>query len=338
MKSGKLSENVLKRSVLKQIRTDQRKEIISGAAVGADCAIFDFSVDTAGTGVAVCVQESEISGALDVRRLLHRTAGSLACAGASPAAVLLGLLLPESWEEEDVKRLMAEIQTVCGNLSIGIVGGQTNVSADVSAPHLSVTGIGSGRTDGMLRPGGARPGQDIVVSKWIALEGTAVLATYDAPRLASRYPRRLTEEAAAFERYLSVLPEAGIALRAGVSAMHDASEGGIFRALWELAESAGTGLRVELKKLPIRQETVEICEFYRLNPYVLLSGGSLVMTAADGNALVQALEHAGIPASLVGKITGDHDRVILNGEETRFLERPGADEIYKWKTERERKV
>lgn len=352
MKSGKLSENILKRSVLRQLQTEQRREIISGAAVGADCAIFNFSAAAGGQGaadtpitsaaagadVAACMQESEVCGALDVRRLLYRTAGSLACAGASPVAVLLGLLLPESWEEDDLKKLMAEIQNICSSLSLSIAGGQTNVSADISTPHVSVTGIGSPWAGGMLRPGGARPGQDIVVSKWIALEGTTVLATYDTQRLMSRYPRALVEEAASFERYLSVLPEARIALRMGASALHDASEGGIFRALWELAESAGGGLRVELKKLPIRQETVEVCEFYRLNPYELLSGGSLVMAVEDGNALVEALKRAGIPASLVGKITGDHDRVILNEEETRYLERPGADEIYKWKTERERKA
>lgn len=361
MKSGKLSENVLKRSVLKQIQTDRRDEIISGAAVGADCAIFSFpaaaagtetaagakivpgmetvsAADATGAGVAVCVQESAVWGALDVRRVLHRTVNSLACAGASPVAVLPGLLLPEGWEEDALRQLMGEIQSTCRSLSVCIAGGQTNVSADVPVPHVSVTGIGYGRPERMLRPGGARPGQDIVVSKWIALEGTAVLAAYDAQRLETRYPRRLTQEAASFERYLSVLPEAGIALSMGVSALHDASEGGIFRALWELAESAAVGLQVELKKLPIRQETVEICEFYRINPYELLSGGSLVMAAEDGNALVQALEKAGIPASLVGRITGDHNRVILNEDETRFLERPGADEIYKWKTERERKA
>lgn len=324
MKSGKISENVLKRSVLKQLQADQGKEMISGAAVGADCAIFKCS------GAAACVQESAVEGELDVRRLIHRTVNSLACAGASPVAVLISILFPENWEEEALRRLMAEIQSVCAGLSVAIAGGQTNVSADISTAHISVTGIGSGRQEEMLKPGGARPGQDIVVSKWIGLEGTAVLAARGAQRLVSRYPRRLIEEAVSFERYLSVLPEAKAALRIGASALHDASEGGIFRALWELAESAGTGLRVELKKLPIRQETVEVCEFYKMNPYELLSGGSLIMTIEDGNALVQALKREGIPAGVVGKITGGHDRVVTNEGEIRFLERPGTDEIYKY--------
>ena len=144
-----------------------------------------------------------------------------------------------------------------------------------------------------------------------------------------RYPRHMIREAEEFDRYLSVLPEAELAAEAGVHAMHDISEGGVLGALWELAECSGVGLEIELKKIPLRQETVEICDFYGLNPYQMVSGGSMLMAAEDGNGLVHRLAQAGIPAVIVGKATTGNDRVILNGEERRFLELPQTDEIHK---------
>ena len=118
-------------------------------------------------------------------------------------------------------------------------------------------------------------------------------------------------------------------MKSGVCAMHDASEGGIFGALWELAEGAGVGLTIDLKKLPLRQETVEVCECCNINPYELKSGGCLVMTSEDGKGLVAALEAEGIPAVVVGRLTDSNDRIIKNDDEVRYMDRPRTDEIYK---------
>lgn len=328
MKIGKVSESVLKRSVLKQIKVNQDSEIISGAAVGADCAVFSFS-RWERENMAACVQEAAVAGKADMERLLYRTANSLVCAGAIPIAAMISLVLPETVEETQIKEWMSEAQRVCQLLGMEIAGGQTNVWRDVKKAHAAVTGIGIGAEEKALIPGGAKPGQDIVVSKWIGLEGTALAAQYGAEQMTARYPLFLIEEASGFGKYMSVLPEAEIAREYGVSAMHDLSEGGIFRALWEVAESAGTGLKVDLKKIPLRQETVEVCEFFQLNPYELLSGGSLIMVTENGEELVNALAESQIPAAVIGKITEGKDRIVINEEETRFLDRPRTDEIYK---------
>ena len=159
-------------------------------------------------------------------------------------------------------------------------------------------------------------------------EGTAILAKRNKEKLLARYPAYFIEEAAGFDRYLSVVPEAAAAVKSGVNAMHDASEGGIFGALRELAEKAGVGLTIDLKKLPLRQETVEVCECCQVNPYELASGGCLIMTAKDGQSLVKALEAEGIPAAVVGRTTDSNDRIILNEDEIRFLDRAGQDAVY----------
>jgi len=128
---------------------------------------------------------------------------------------------------------------------------------------------------------------------------------------------------------LSVIPEAAIAVGTGVSAMHDVTEGGIFGALWEMAEASDVGLEIEWKKIPVKQETIEICEFFGINPYELISSGAMLMAAEDGNKLVLDLKKAGIEACVIGKATAANDRVLINGEERRFLEPPKTDELYK---------
>lgn len=170
--------------------------------------------------------------------------------------------------------------------------------------------------------------QDIVVSKWIGLEGTARLVRQHYERLRKRFPGRMLDEAAAFDKYLSVEPEAAIAMKSGVCGMHGVSHGGIFAGLWEMAQEAGVGLEADLRKIPVRQETIEICEVFGENPYTLLSGGCLLMTARDGNALVAALEREEIPAVVIGRTTRGNDRVLYNKGHKRYLDKSRADQVY----------
>ena len=322
MKIGKISESVLKRSVLKEIE-NKNQSVKSGAGVGVDCAIF-----TCGdTFTAVCTQMTEIKSSEDVRCVMMKAAGGVACSGALPVMATVALLLPLYIEEEDLKRHMAEADEAAKELHIQIAGGHTEVSEAAMRPCVTATVVG--RADSPLLPGGAHPGQDVVLSKWIGLEGTVQLAVRLRDELEERYPLSMIEKAVNFKQYLSIIPEAATAAKSNVSAMHDVSGGGIFAALWELAESAGVGLSVDLKKIPVKQETIEICEFFGLNPYELSSGGCLLMTADNGEHLVRALEAAQIPAVVIGKITDDNDRVVINEDEKRFLERPKADEINK---------
>ncbi|MCI9336304.1 MAG: hydrogenase maturation factor [Lachnospiraceae bacterium] len=339
MKSGKLSVNAMKRSVLGQIRT-KREEVLSGAGMGRDCAIFAFPPEE---NAAVCVQEAVLwtgpergHGAaaltgedmgISLADLIVKSVNNLAAGGARPVAVMPALFLPRTMEESGIRELMAQAQEKCEELSIDLAGGQTRITAAVSAPLATVTAYGTAPGEDHSAKAAA-PGQDIVLSKWAGLQGTAQIAKSCRERLLERYPAWLVEEAAGFDRYLSVLPEAQAACAFGVCAMHDASEGGILGALWELAEGAGVGLSLDLRKIPLRQETVEVCEYCGANPYELLSGGCLIMTAWDGGGLVRALQEAGIPAAAAGKLTRGNDRILTNGEEIRYLDRPQRDGIY----------
>lgn len=278
MRPGKISDSVLKRSVLKQIRT-RTQEVINGAGIGEDCAIFAPS-----RGYASAVSQAAVPREEDLIRALVKCANNVACAGARPVAFMLTLLLPGETEEQLLRQLMTAAENTCGLLEMQIAGGHTTVSRHVDCPVACVTayGIPAQEELPLVSTRGAVPGQDIVLTKWIGLEGTAILARHYREGLRERYPAHLVEEAAGFDRYLSIIPEAASAAKSGVRVMHDASEGGILASLWELAESSGVGLTIDLRKIPIRQETVEVCEFCGVNPYTLASSGCLVLTADRG--------------------------------------------------------
>lgn len=325
MKIGKVSEAILKRSVMKQIKVC-RPEVLVGAGIGEDCAALHLSSDE-----AFVVSTDPITGtAQEIGSLaIHITANDLASSGAEPVAVLLTILLPEDTGEAVLKQIMSEITQACDALEIQVAGGHTEVTAAVTRPLVSITGIGKIKKDRMITTGGAKPGQDIVITKWIGLEGTAILAREKEKQLLEKFPSHLVETAKGLLKYLSVVPESKTAMEFGVSAMHDVTEGGIFGALWELAEASGIGLEVDLRKIPVRQETIEICEFFQINPYGLISSGSMLMAADNGNQLVHELKKAGIPAVVVGKATAGNDRILWNEQERRYLEPPKADELYK---------
>ena len=325
MKTGKVSESILKRSVLKEIKT-KRPEIVLGAGVGEDCAAVKVAEDE-----ILVLSTDPITGASQDIGIyaIQITANDLASSGAEPIGAMISLLLPEGTQEAELKQLMCQMQENCETLHMQIMGGHTEVTKVVNQPVVTVTGVGKARRDSLVSTGGALPGDDIVLTKWIGLEGTSILAAEKEDELLARFSRDFIKKAQSFRTYLSVVPEGMIAVKQGVHAMHDVTEGGIFGALWEMAEASGVGLEVDLLKIPVKQETIEVCEFFGINPYELISSGSMLMAAADGNGLVQALEKEGIAAKVIGKATSGNDRVLMNQEERRFLEPPKADELYK---------
>ena len=325
MKVGKVSETVLKRSIIKQIHT-KRDEVLLGAGVGEDCAAMKLS-----PGEIFVISTDPITGTVkDVGMLaIQITANDLASSGAEPVGVMLTVLLPEEVEEADIREMMRQVEDACAHFHIQVMGGHTEVTRAVTQPVISVTGVGKVREDRLVSTAGAKPGQDILVTKWIGIEGTSIIAKEKEKELLEHFSAAFVDTAKGFDQYLSVLPDSRIAVEHGVSAMHDVTEGGIYGALWEVAEASGIGLEIELKAIPIRQETVEICEYFELNPYYLISSGCMLMAADRGHDLVRKLEAAGIPAAVIGKATDGRARRIWNGGEESYLERPKTDELYK---------
>ena len=308
-------ENVLKRSVFKKL-TVKRPEVLVHAGVGEDCAVL------APTENALVLSTDPITAsAKEIGTIaFHITANDIASSGAELVGILLTIIMPPNSEEGELKQIMDDVSQLTAEYHVEILGGHTEVSAVVNQTLVSVTGIGRIAKDKLVTTKGLKPGQDLVVTKWVGLEGTSIIATEFEKELKKRLPVSIVDESQKFASFLSVVKDSRVAMQVGVSAMHDVTEGGIFGALWEMAEASGVGLEIELKKIPIRQETVEICEFFDLNPYQLGSTGSLLLAAPDGNRLVLDLKQQGIPAVVIGKATADNDRVVINEDERRFLE------------------
>lgn len=327
MKIGKIPETVLKRSVFKQIK-HRREEVLVRPGVGKDCAVVGIGEDE-----VMVLSTDPITGTTkDIGALsVHITANDIAASGAQMIGLMLTILLPDEYRESDLREMMQEIEGECKKLNIEVMGGHTEITDAVNQPIITVIGVGKLAKSDVTKMSGMKPGDEIVMTKWAGLEGTAIIAAKKEEELATRYTADFIARAKAMIGQLSVVPEAAIAMQIGASCMHDVTEGGVYGALWEIAEASRVGLNIDLKKIPMRQETVEICEFYDLNPYLLISSGSLLIGTSKGNELVDALTAVGIPAVVIGRATEGNERIIRNEEEKRYIEPPKSDELYKVK-------
>lgn len=172
-----------------------------------------------------------------------------------------------------------------------------------------------------------KPGMELLLTKWIGLSGTAKIAAAKEQELTQRLPVHLIETAKTFQELTSIEQELKIAKAYGTGAVFPVSEGGILSALWSFADASGVGLDIELRSISVRQETIEICEFYRLNPYLLWSEGAVLMADFNAYALARELERAGIRANVIGTANAGNDRILWNEGEKGFLNRPQKDEI-----------
>ena len=262
MKTGKVPENVLKRSILKKTGI-KRSEVRTGAGVGADCACVEF-----GDGESVFLSSNPVTVTSDNLGLyaVNSAVNNIAASGAEPVGIMVTELLPTSAEEDDIKAVTKDLDEACKTLKIQILGGHTEITDAVTRPVLSITAVGKAPFEKRSK---ARPGDDVVITKWIGLEGTSLIAKAKEKELLKKFPPKMIYDSKNYDRFLSVVPEAATAVKSGVTAMHDVSRGGVFGALWEMAERSGVGLLIDLRKIPVKQETVEICNFFDINPYEL---------------------------------------------------------------------
>ena len=104
--------------------------------------------------------------------------------------------------------------------------------------------------------------------------------------------------------------------------------------MWELSDTAGIGFEIDMPQIALKQETVEICEFYRLNPYLMTSAGSYLILTDEAEEVIRVLEEAGAWPVRLGMAADQNARVIRNGEEIRYLDRPAPDELEIWRSKR----
>jgi len=166
---------------------------------------------------------------------------------------------------------------------------------------------------------GISAGDELVVTKWIALGGSSELAFSGREELIRRFPGSFVDRLAAFKDMLDTEPEREAAETLGAGALCPLGEGGIFQALWDMGRKFSLGVDVDLKLIPVRQETIEICNHFDVNPYMYDSRGSLLIAVSNGGRLVRKLRDSGINAAVIGEFTKGNDRIVRNGDKIRYL-------------------
>jgi hydrogenase maturation factor len=347
MECGKLNETVYERSVSKVVKTNSidNKKFYDGTVLGADCAILADAKTLNDINSYYGIMSGQALSSGNDEKVVERAYMAavnhlIACLANSDTSGLLDayanitLAVPERLREIKVRGMIEEVAIQAEKTGVPILGCNVHVLNGVteSVATCVVNTALSARADGQLVRVRKRAvaGEDIVMTKWLGIEGTAIIANKSKEALKTRYPADIIDEAAGFYDYMSIAAEAAGAIKSNASFVHVLREGGVFGGLWQLASDNGVGLVIDLKSIPVRQETIEVCEYFDLNPYTLIAGGSLLITTANGCDLVEKLGKSGISATVIGHTTDSNDRIICHGEETRYLEPARGDEIYKY--------
>jgi hydrogenase maturation factor len=326
---GKLEPALLGRLLRAQPSTDPR--VIVGPAVGEDAAVLDVGDRyLVATADPITFATDEVGW-----YALHVNANDLAVRGARPLWFLATVLLPEGGATADgVERLFADLRLACAELGVALVGGHTEVTAGLPRPIVSGCMLGEVAKDRLVTTGGARPGDLLLLTKGVPLEGAAIIARERAAEAERRgVPGDVVKRARDFLRTpgISVLPEARAACGAvRVHAMHDPTEGGVATACWELAQAGDVGLRVDRERIPILPEGRALCEAFGLDPLGTIASGSLLLAVdpADGARVNAACRAAGVDCAEIGRVTEPSAGVsLVNGGHARPMPTFSQDQI-----------
>jgi hydrogenase maturation factor len=264
---------------------------------------------------------------------VHVNANDVACMGATARWFLATLLLPQELTDEAlVDEIFDQIVQTCQQLDIALVGGHTEITHGLDRPVVAGFMIGEVDADALVRPGGAQPGDVLLLTKGIAVEGTAIIAREKGDALAD-VDRPLVARGRGFLHApgISVVRDAAVATAAGdVHAMHDPTEGGLATGLLELAQAAQVGLVVDQAAIPIFPETAVLCEALALDPLGLIASGALLLAvaSADADKVKAALDEEGIAAACIGRVVRPERGISLHsGGAERPMPRFERDEI-----------
>ncbi|MBQ9278864.1 MAG: hypothetical protein IJ224_09570 [Lachnospiraceae bacterium] len=342
MELGTLNELVNTRSVIKHIRK-HNKDMKQGAGIGNDFSLVNDVVSCEGVSANPYIA-------------WVKAMNNLAVSYAKPIGVRLVMLLPGSVSEADIKLYMKGFNSLADEEDIQILGGHTEVGRAYNHASFVVTVYGSLIDTVKDDNKKIKPGDRIIMLGYAGLMGTDIIARSKRDELGKRFALSYIEGAYFNKDEYAIRDKVRILVDIfgkDVLYMHDVSHGGIYGALWQLGVKIKHGISVNHANIPIKQETVEICEFFDINPYMLDGTGAVIAVVRDEseNCADKAVSGKGIDGvdsekrtedmkfkkglvvATIGRITDDNDKVVMLGDEKnpeqRFLSPVKGDEIYK---------
>jgi hydrogenase maturation factor len=268
---------------------------------------------------------------------VHILASDASTSGLPLRWMSVDLNLPPSMSDEDLTALWDAFHRACEDLGIAVVTGHTGRYDGCDWPMVGgATCLALGPADAFVTPTMANAGDAVVVTTGAAIEATALFAATFPDRLAAAVGEDVVRAADRLFESMTVVPEAVLARRfglrdAGVTSMHDATEGGVLGGLLEVATASGTGIHVDRDRIPVRPEVRAVCDHVGIDPYTAISEGSLIATVVPGraDAFVEALDGAGIGSAIVGQLrpAADGHRIVVDGREGELIH-PGLDPFW----------
>jgi hydrogenase maturation factor len=326
---GKLPPQLLERLLGKLAPVDPR--VVIGPRPGEDAAVVDM-----GDRYLIATTDP-VTFATDEAGwyALHVNANDVAVRGARPLWFLATVLLPEGEATEGgTERLFADLADACAELGVALIGGHTEVTTGLPRTIVSGCMLGEVAKDRLVTTAGARPGDTLLLTKGVPLEGAAIVARERAAEATRRgVPGDVVKRARDFLRRpgISVVPEARAACAAArVHAMHDPTEGGVATACWELAQAGDVGLRVDRERIPVLREGRVLCEAFGLDPLGTIASGSLLLAVDPGDApgVIAACHGAGVECASIGRVTDASQGVsLVTGGHARPMPTFPQDEI-----------
>jgi len=328
-RAGKVPPELLQKLVFPYLGAADR-DVLLGPGIGRDAALLK-------VGHKVIVATTDpITGA--VRNIgayaLHISANDVATFGVRPRWFLATLLLPEGSGRELLEEITSSMHEAAKTLGVAIVGGHSEVTPGLSRPIVIGFMLGVSEEGHYVTSASAKPGDTLILTKGVAIEGTAILATDREDELLRHLDSALVRRAQRFIEWISVVPEAVHAMSTGaVTAMHDPTEGGVANGLHELADASGTGFIVKREALTLHEETRQICTLLKIDPLNLIASGAMIIAVQSLKAelVLSTLQKAGIPASVIGELVENTGtRIIIEPDGTRTqLPRPSEDALWR---------
>jgi len=326
---GKLPASLLQ-ALLASCPIPKSSRVVIGPRFGEDAAVIDL-------GRKYLVAKSDPI-TFTAERIgwyaVNINANDIATLGARPRWYLATLLLPERGTTPALARaIFQDTLRACGALGITLCGGHTEITEGLDRPIVVGQMLGEVEKSKLVRKESQRPGDVLILTRGIALEGTAILARERAAVLGPKLSKATVRRAKRllFKPGISVVRDALIALRHGdIHAMHDPTEGGLLSGLHEIARAGRVGLRVWKERVPVLAETRAFSQVLGFDPFALIASGALLVAASPSSAprLLRAYARHRIPAAAIGEVCPESEGIhLIESGRTVPLRIPARDEI-----------
>ena len=319
MKQGNLSERYLKNSIFRQIPKTNQKLLV-GAGIGNDFSLTENADSTASVGGETVTSMSGLvtaDGAGECPEVaFYKAYNNFLCSLGNCDYARIAYFLPKECKDSKIKAYSTTFAELAKEEKIQIVGGNSLVSSSFQTPNFLVTLFG--RSSENYRPNKKAicPGFDIVHIGFTGILGTNLLLDKYEDALSQRFTAaflqgaRFPQSSYRVQDLLKVITEHDLISQSKICYIHDVSFGGIYLALWQLGEFIGKGFLIENGKIPLRQETVEICEYLDKNPYYIDGMGGMLLVCEKGSVVTKLLNEKGVMAKVIGRITEGKERLV----------------------------